>query len=110
MVPDPEPPAQTPRATKSGVAPAMALRPDYHHPDEMDDIVVKDVTMFRAEAMSDDVWWMCCYFANGERVTFHVTTTGPANRKQRLSVSVTEEPGEWVDLDAKDRDAEQTLV
>lgn len=33
--------------------PVMALRPDHRFPDEMDDIVVKDAKMFRAEAMSD---------------------------------------------------------
>lgn len=76
--------------------PVMALRPDYVYPDEMDDIVVEDVKTFRAEAMSDDMWWMCCYFHNGESVTFHVVRE---KRPARLSVSVTEEPPEWRDWD-----------
>jgi hypothetical protein len=83
---------------KSERIPVMALRPDHRFPDEMDDIVVKDVTMFRAEAMDDDVWWMACYFANGEQVTFNV---GLASKPKRVVVSVTEKPPEWVDLDAR---------
>lgn len=74
--------------------PVMALRPDNHGPDLLDDVVVKDVEMFRAEAMYDDVWWMCCYLANGERVTFHVVATDGA-----LQVSATEKPSEWIDMD-----------
>jgi hypothetical protein len=81
--------------------PVMALRPERHDPDEMDDIVVKGVEMFRAEAMSDDVWWMCCYFPNDERVTFQVVAYHEkGKRKAKLSVSVTETPSEWIDLDA----------
>jgi hypothetical protein len=83
--------------------PVMALRPDDRYPDELDDVVVKDVETFRMEAMSDDVWWMCCYFRNGERVTWHATTAGPANRRQRLAISTTEYPAEWVDFDTGGR-------
>lgn len=78
--------------------PVMALRPRHDDPDLMDDIVVKDVTMFRAEAMDDDVWWMACHFANGEQVTFHVTAQA---RPKRIEFSVTDTPAEWVDLDAR---------
>jgi hypothetical protein len=53
--------------------------------------------------MSDDVWWMCCYFRNGERVTWHATTAGPANRRQRLAISTTEYPAGWVDFDTGGR-------
>ena len=77
--------------------PRMALRPHHEFPDEMDDIVVKDVQMFRAEQMSDSHWWMCCYFANGESVTFGV---GRATKPARVYVTVTETPGEWIDIDA----------
>jgi hypothetical protein len=79
--------------------PVMALRPDSEFPDEMDDIVVKDVTMFRAEAMSDDHWWMACYFANGERVTFSV---GIGTKPKRIVVSVTEKPDDWIDMDVEE--------
>lgn len=76
--------------------PVMALRPDDRFPDEMDDIVVKDVTMFRAEAMSDTGWWMACYFANGEQVTFWI---GIGKAPKRVVVSVTDTPPEWIDMD-----------
>ena len=77
--------------------PAMALRPEGDDPDVMDDIVVKDVSMFRAEAMSEKDWWLCCYFANGERVTFNMEARC---RPRRLSCTVGERPSDWVDLDA----------
>lgn len=84
---------------RAGRTPRMALRPDHEFPDEMDDIVVKDVEMFRAEAMSRNQWWMCCYFANGERVTFWI---GRERKPSRIVVSVTEEPPDWIDIDAVD--------
>jgi len=92
--------APNPGAPQSSepATPAMALRPDSRFPDEMDDIVVKDVEMFRAEAMDDDAWWMCCYFANGERVSFHV---GLAAKPKRVVISVTETPPVWTDIDAE---------
>lgn len=45
----------------------IALRPDERAADPMssstllDDIVVSNVAMFRAEQMSRDRWWVCCY-------------------------------------------------
>lgn len=78
--------------------PVMALRPDSQDHDLLDDIVVKDVEMFRAEALDDDVWWLACYFANGEQVTFHVTAQA---RPKRIKFSVTEKPSEWIDFDAR---------
>ncbi len=80
--------------------PRMALRPHHEFKDEMDDIVVKDVEMFRAEQMDDDHWWMCCYFRNGERVTFGVYRE---RKPARVSVHVTEEPPEWIDIDKERR-------
>jgi hypothetical protein len=74
----------------------MALRPDSEDPDLMDDIVVERPAMFRAEAMSDDLWWLACYFDNGERVTFHVRALA---RPQRIEFSVGETPPEWLDWD-----------
>lgn len=48
----------------------IALRPDNPADDPLDvynlldDIAVKDVPMFRAEQMSPDHWWVCCYLSN----------------------------------------------
>lgn len=82
--------------------PVMALRPDHRFPEELDDVVVENVSCFRAEAMDDDVWWMCCYFPNGERVTFHV---GIDKKPKRIHMSVTEYPVQWRDWDEMRREA-----
>lgn len=80
--------------------PRMALRPDSEIPEEMDDIVVENVTMFRAEAMSEFGWWFACYFANGERVSFWIERQ---TRPARIAVHVTEHPAEWIDIDKERR-------
>lgn len=36
----------------------------------LDDVVVKDVAMFRMERMDDDCVWLCCYLADGQRIDF----------------------------------------
>lgn len=54
--------------------PRIALRND--HAGRLDDVVVKDVEMFRAEMMSDKSLWMACYLTNGERITWHVSHRG----------------------------------
>lgn len=56
----------------------IALRPDDQDADPfdltaLDDIVVKDVQMFRAEQMNHDTWWVCCYLDDERYITFHVT-------------------------------------
>lgn len=53
----------------------IALRMDDQRPDLCDDIVVKDVEMFRAEDMGD-FWWLCCYLPGGDRITWHITRRG----------------------------------
>lgn len=58
----------------------IAIRPDVHGGDPMsadtllDDIVVNDVPMFRAEQMDTTVWWVCCYLDNDthDRITWDV--------------------------------------
>lgn len=70
----------------------IALRPDDRNSDPtlMDDIVVKNVTMFRAEAMQDQLWWFCCYLdspVENDRITFWASV-----RKGKLQVHVTELP------------------
>jgi hypothetical protein len=86
-----------------GQVPEMALRPDHRFPEELDDIVVENVRMFRAEAMSDTNFWMCCYFGdNHERVTFNVTI---GKNPKRIVVTAGEIPDEWIDIDAKEEGA-----
>lgn len=64
----------------------IALRNDAK--DRLDDVVVKDVSMFRAEMMSTKELWLCCYFpGTNERVTFWVRAKGG-----RLEFDVTEQP------------------
>ena len=36
----------------------------------LDDVVVKDVEVFRMERMDDDYVWLCCYLADGQRIDF----------------------------------------
>lgn len=40
---------------------------------DLDDVVVRDVSMFRAERMNADTWWVCCYLDGNERITWNVT-------------------------------------
>lgn len=58
----------------------IAIRPDDAdadpmHPDTlMDDIVVNNVAMFRAEQMDVGSWWVCCYLDNEthDRIAWNV--------------------------------------
>lgn len=73
---------------KHKVAARIALRPD--EAGALDDVVVRDVSMFRAEMMDDRTLWMCCYFPdNDERVTFWVRS-----KRGPLVFDVTEQPRE----------------
>lgn len=74
----------------------LALRPmgddvDGRDPDEMDDVVVNDVSCFRAEIMDDRNLWMCCYLdgtgVEQDRVTFNVRA-----HRSRLIFTLTETP------------------
>lgn len=80
--------------------PIMALRMDHRDSNLLDDVVVKNVTMFRAEMMSNGELWMACYFDNDERVSFWVS----ARKTGVLEFSVTEEPPEWINLDLLPKD------
>lgn len=56
----------------------IALRPDDRNEDPftlapLDDIVVKDVKMFRAEQMDPQTWWVCCYLDDERYITFYVS-------------------------------------
>lgn len=59
----------------------IALRPDNLDDDPLDartlldDIVVSNVHMFRAEQMSEDQWWVCCYLDDkfSDRISWWLT-------------------------------------
>ena len=58
----------------------------------LDDIVVRNVAMFRAEAMDDGEWWVCCYLGEevgDERITWSVTAKC---RPRRIEWNTTEYP------------------
>lgn len=38
----------------------------------LDDVVVKDVEMFRMERMSAKNVWLCCYLTDGQRIDFDI--------------------------------------
>ena len=66
----------------------IALRPDQDG--YLDDVVVKDVSMFRMEDMGD-WWWLCCYLAGtDDRICFHIATQGRS--KARVVAQVTDTP------------------
>lgn len=70
----------------------IALRPDDPaDPERMDDIVVMDVKMFRAEQMSPGEWWVCLYLDGtvDQRLTFSVHARC---RPRRIDWTVTEYP------------------
>lgn len=77
--------------------PEMALRPYADDPDRLDDVVVKDVAMFRAEMMSNGEMWLACYFDNKAAIQFRVTA-GKRGTAQ-LHLSATTVP-DYIDLDA----------
>lgn len=70
----------------------IALRPISNklHPNLMDDIVVKDVAMFRAERMDHGNWWVALYLndSHSEELTFSVHAT----KSGRIVWAVTELP------------------
>ncbi len=42
----------------------------------LDDVVVKDVSMFRMERMDDDYVWLACYLADGQEIVFDMWLEG----------------------------------
>jgi hypothetical protein len=70
----------------------IALR---DHNGRLDDVVVNDVSMFRAEMMDDTTLWMACYLpGTTERVSFWVRATRRKGQKMRLEFHVTEWPND----------------
>lgn len=55
--------------------PRLALRADTAG--GLDDVVVRNVEMFRAEVLSENVLWLCCYLpgtgVERDRIAFEVT-------------------------------------
>ncbi|HEY7192944.1 MAG TPA: hypothetical protein VH439_04310 [Gemmatimonadales bacterium] len=64
----------------------------------LDDVFVKDVSMFRAEMLDSDHLWLCCYLPgtglDGDRVTFEVVARG-----NRLEFTVVEMPSDSVSVE-----------
>ena len=76
----------------------IALRPHgggdpFHRDALMDDIVVNDVVMFRAEQMDVHSWWVACYLNNDthDRICWHVEASA---RPKRINWTTTEFPEE----------------
>jgi len=66
----------------------IAVRPD--DDGEVDDVVVIKPDMFRLERMSDDSWWMACYWTldgQHEELAFWIS-----RRKKEVVVHVTSWP------------------
>lgn len=64
----------------------------------VDDLVVENVATFRAEMMSEDSLWMCCYLpGTNERFAFWVH----AVKRGQLDFSITEWPEQWRDFDSE---------
>lgn len=86
----------TVRAQMSVLAPPLgergyriALRPDGDG--LLDDIVIKDVSMFRAERMTNTTWWIACYLDNdlGDEISWNATAR---SRPMRLEWTVQDWP------------------
>jgi hypothetical protein len=63
------------------VGAAVPVRADYQialrHDDlGLDDVVVKDVAMFRMERMDNDHVWLACYLADGQDIVFDLWLEG----------------------------------
>ncbi len=76
----------------------IALRPDWRektdpmrHETRLDDIVVRNVAMFRAEQMDTHSWWVCCYLDHDtmDRICWNVSANA---RPKRLDWVTTEYP------------------
>lgn len=67
----------------------IALRPDGNG--MTDDVVVRDVKMFRAEMMDDGALWMCCYLDDEceQRIDFWISTS---TRRSKLLLQTTDVP------------------
>lgn len=65
----------------------------------LDDVVVRQVSMFRAEMLDSDRLWLCCYLpgtgAEHDRVAFDVCV-----RDGALTFAVVEMPADSVTLEA----------
>jgi len=76
--------------------PRLALRTGREG--QLDDVVVQRVSTFRAEVMSGDLLWLCCYLPDtgveGDRIAFEVSAHG-----NQLRVRVTEHPAGHVPVE-----------
>jgi len=78
----------------------MALRPYHDDPERLDDVVVEDVAMFRAEMMDDGHLWMACYFdKSGTAPDLHFSVIAGKTGRAQLHLSATDVPPH-IDIDA----------
>lgn len=76
----------------------LALRPDESGADPMksdtllDDIVVNNVTCFRAEQMDRNVWWVACYLDDdtNDRICWDVRARSKPNRIEWTTIEFPE--------------------
>lgn len=80
--------AQELEAARAANKPFVALRPD--HTGALDDVVIHDVDVFRAEMMSDSSLWMMCRLTNGEEI--HFSVSAGKNHSAVLNFGVSEFP------------------
>ena len=62
-------PWQTPPTT-----PRIAIRPD--DDGSVDDVVIRDVSMFRLERLGDHLWWMRCHLDGDDYIEFNIDDDG----------------------------------
>jgi hypothetical protein len=71
--------------------PRIALRPFPSDTSRLDDLVIRNVEMFRAEMLDNETLWMACYLpgtgVEGDRIAFHVRV-----HKGALNVAMVEGP------------------
>jgi len=79
--------------------PRMALRPYHDDEERLDDVVVENVEMFRAEMMDDGHLWMACYFGEG-RDDLHFSVIAGKTGRAQLHLSATDVPPH-IDIDAE---------
>ena len=59
--------------SKAMFPPGFVRRID-HNDEGLDDVAISDVKMFRLERMDNGAFWLCCYYEDGGRDVFWLTT------------------------------------
>jgi len=82
--------------------PRMALRPYGDDEERLDDIVIHDVKMFRAEMMDEGSLWMACYFDEAADTAISFAITAGRRASAQLRVVATDTP-DYIDIDKERR-------